>query len=59
MALGKVQGFYVDRNLSITKEISSEDLDEKMKSIFPTRKEMDLFNKELADDLFSEDEKED
>jgi len=56
---GKVQGFYVDRNLSITKEISSEDLDEKMKSIFPTRKEMDLFNKELADDLFSEDEKED
>tara|TARA_R110000787_G_scaffold81179_1_gene176162 strand:- start:124 stop:627 length:504 start_codon:yes stop_codon:yes gene_type:complete len=56
---GKVQGFYVDRNLNITKEVSSEDLNEKMKSIFSSREEMEIFNKSLADELFTDDKKED
>ena len=38
---GKVQGFYVDRNLTLTKELSAEDLNEKMRSMFQTREEYD------------------
>ena len=56
---GKVQGFYVDRNLHITKELSTEDLNEKMKAIFSTREEMEAYNKEISDDLFGDDKKED
>ena len=54
---GKVQGFYVDRNLTLTKELTSEDLHEKMKSMFQSREEYDLMNESLAEELFGKEKK--
>jgi len=54
---GKVQGFYVDRNLTLTKELSSEDLHEKMKSMFQSREEYDLMHESLAEELFGKEKK--
>jgi len=49
---GKVQGFYVDRNLTLTKELSSDDLHDKMKDIFKTREEYEAMHESLAEELF-------
>lgn len=52
---GKVQGFYVDRNLTLTKELTDGDIHKKMKDMFKTREEYDFMNKSLAEELFGED----
>ena len=49
---GKVQGFYVDRNLTLTKELSQEDLNDKMTELFKTREEFEAMHKSLAEELF-------
>ena len=49
---GKVQGFYVDRNLTLTKELSQEDLNDKMMEMFKTREEFEAMHKSLAEELF-------
>ena len=54
---GKVQGFYVDRNLTLTKELSSEDLHDKMKTMFQTREEYDAMNDSLREELFGGEKK--
>ena len=54
---GKVQGFYVDRNLTLTKELSDDDIHQKMKDIFKTREEYDAMHKSLADELFEKEVK--
>ena len=54
---GKVQGFYVDRNLTLTKELSSEDLHDKMKTMFQSREEYDAMNDSLREELFGEEKK--
>ena len=36
---GKVQGFYIDRNMTLTKEVTPDELNQKMKDMFPTREE--------------------
>jgi len=56
---GKVQGFYVDRNLTITREVTTEDLNDKMRNIFKSKEDMEVFNKSLADELFEDDKKDD
>jgi phage terminase small subunit len=54
---GKVQGFYVDRNLTLTKELSDDDIHQKMKDIFKTREEYDAMHESLADELFEKEVK--
>ena len=54
---GKVQGFYVDRNLTLTKELSSEDLHDKMKTMFQSREEYDAMNDSLREELFGKEKK--
>ena len=49
---GKVQGFYVDRNLTLTKELSEEDITQQMKSMFNTREEYEAAHEGLAEELF-------
>ena len=49
---GKVQGFYVDRNLTLTKELSEEDITQQMKSMFNTREEYEAAHAGLAEELF-------
>ena len=49
---GKVQGFYIDRNMTLTKELSETDLNERLKEYFPTREAYDEMNKSMAEELF-------
>ena len=48
----KVQGFYVDRNLTLTKELSEEDITKQMRSMFNSREEYEAAHKGLAEELF-------
>ena len=54
---GKVQGFYIDRNMTLTKEVSDTDLNERLKDMFQTKEEFEAMNKAMADDLFGPDPK--
>ena len=49
---GKVQGFYIDRNMTLTKEITEEDMSAKMKEMFPTSEEFEAINKSMAEEMF-------
>ena len=49
---GKVQGFYIDRNMTLTKEITPEELNDKMKNMFPSREEYEAMHKQMADELY-------
>ena len=53
---GKVQGFYVERNMTITKELTGEELNQKMKDMFPTREDYEQMHKAMALELFGEEE---
>jgi|TARA_E500000318_G_C3458769_1_gene171769 hypothetical protein len=54
---GKVQGFYVDRNLTLTKEMTQEDLNQKMTDMFRTREEFEAMHESLAEELFGKPKK--
>mgnify|MGYP004455189077 CR=1 FL=1 len=59
---GLVQGFYIDRNISITQELTEEQLNEKMKKALQTREDFEAFNSGLAKQLYGpkkKDKKED
>jgi|TARA_R110000787_G_scaffold5259_1_gene19384 hypothetical protein len=56
---GKVAGLYIDRNITITKELSEEELNDKIKTIFPDRETFMASNEALAKDMFGEDWEED
>ncbi len=45
---GKVQGFYIDRNMTITKELTGDELNQKMKDMFPTREDYEQMHKSMA-----------
>ena len=49
---GKVQGFYIDRNMTLTKEVTPDELNQKMKDRFPTREEYDLMHESMAKELY-------
>jgi|TARA_Y100000294_G_scaffold156261_1_gene157039 hypothetical protein len=49
---GRVQGFYIDRNMTLTKEVTTDELNQKMKDLFPTREDYELMQKEMSEDLF-------
>ena len=56
---GKVAGLYIDRNITITKELSEEELNDKFKTIFPDRETFMASNEALAKDMFGDDWEED
>ena len=47
-----MQGFYVDRNLTLTKELSEEDITKQMQSMFNSREEFEAAHEGLAVELF-------
>ncbi len=53
---GKVQGFYIERNMTITKELTGEELNQKMKDMFPSREDYEQMHKAMALELFGEEE---
>jgi len=54
---GRVAGLYIERNLVLRKELTEEEIEEKMKSLFPNKKAFMSTQKELMKDLFGEDVK--
>jgi len=54
---GKVQGFYVDRNLTLTKELSDDDLSDQMQKMFKSREEYDAMHESLGEELFGKEKK--
>ena len=53
---GKVAGLYVERNLNITKELTSDELTDKMKDLFPSKEVFIQENQRLMKELFPDDE---
>ena len=51
---GKVAGLYVDRNITMVKELSNEEINEKIKTIFPDRESYLASQDELAKELFGD-----
>ena len=49
---GRVAGLYIERNLILKRELSEEEIEDKMKQIFPTKKAFLQSQKELYKDLF-------
>ena len=52
---GKVAGLYVDRNLTITRELSEGELNDKIKTIFPDKEAFLQGQQNLMRDLFPDD----
>ena len=52
-----MQGFYVDRNLTLTKELTNDEIHDQMKTMFKSKEEYDAMNDSLREELFG-DEKE-
>ena len=55
---GKLAGLYIERNLTLTKELSKEDVEEKMKQIFPDKESFLQGQQDLMTDLFPENKDE-
>ena len=51
---GKVAGLYIDRNITLTKELSEEEIEDKIRTIFPDRESFMASQEELAKDMFGE-----
>jgi len=56
---GKVAGLYVDRNLTITRELSEGELNDKIKTIFPDKEAFLQGQQNLMRDLFPDSFKKD
>ena len=54
---GKVQGFYIDRNMTLTKEITEEELNERMRKMFGSKEEYEQLAKAMTDEIFGKDDK--
>lgn len=54
---GKVQGFYVDRNLTLTKELTNDEIHDQMKTMFKSKEEYDAMNDSLREELFGGEKK--
>ena len=54
---GKVQGFYIDRNMTLTKEITEEELNERMWKMFGSKEEYEQVAKAMTDEIFGKDDK--
>ena len=49
---GKVQGFYIDRNMTLTKEVSETDLNGRLKDMFQTKEEFEAMSKAMTEEIF-------
>ena len=54
---GKLQGFYIDRNITLTKEITEEELNERMRKMFGSKEEYEQVAKAMTDEIFGKDDK--
>ncbi len=54
---GKVAGLYIERNLTITKELSEEEINDKMRAMFPDKEAFMKSQVALMHDLFPDDKK--
>ena len=54
---GKLAGLYIENQMSLSKEISEEDMDAKWKSLFQSKEEMIAVNNQLAEQVWNDDEK--
>ena len=55
---GRVAGLYIERNLVLRKELTTEEIEDKMKSLFPNKKAFLSSQDELMKDLFDGDDEE-
>ena len=53
---GKVAGLYVERNLTLTKELSDDDIQTKLKDLFPNKKIYKQELENLMHELFPDDD---
>tara|TARA_R110000782_G_scaffold72123_2_gene144447 strand:+ start:291 stop:866 length:576 start_codon:yes stop_codon:yes gene_type:complete len=51
---GKVAGLYIDRNITLTKELSEDEINSKIKNIFPDRASFMAGQEDMANDMFGE-----
>ena len=54
---GKVQGFYIDRNMTLTKEVSETDLNGRLKDMFQTKEEFEAMSKAMTEEIFGSEMK--
>ena len=53
---GRVSGLYIERSMTTNIELSTEDLHDKMKQIFPSKKHFLKEQQTLLKELFPDDE---
>ena len=54
---GKIAGLYIERNITLTKELTEEEIDKKMKAAFTTTEEIDALGEYLKQELFPTEKK--
>ena len=54
---GRVAGLYIERNLILKRELTEDEISDKMRQIFPTRETFLQSQKDLLEDLFPKDKK--
>ena len=54
---GKVQGIYIDRNMTLTKEVTEEELNERMRKMFGSKEEYEQVAKAMTYEIFGKDDK--
>ena len=54
---GKVAGLYIERNLTLTKELSEDEITDKMRAMFPDKEAFMKSQVALMHDLFPDDKK--
>ncbi len=54
---GKIAGLYIERNITLTKELTEEEIDKKMKAAFTTKEEIDALGEYLKQELFPTEKK--
>ena len=53
---GKVAGLYIEKQMVMRAELSQEELNEKWKSLFTNREEMEAANREMLNDVWGREE---
>jgi hypothetical protein len=54
---GKVQGFYVEKQMLLKKELTEEELEEKIKQLFENEEEYNAANEAFAKKIFPKEDK--
>ena len=52
-----MQGFYIDRNMTLTKEVTEEELNERMRKMFGSKEEYEQVTKAMTEEIFGKKDK--